>query len=138
VNQEHIRTPLEVFDDHLDKRCKGEFEADLLANYSRDVRMLVAGGVFHGHDGVRTLKRRLDDSLPNATFRYTGRTVAGDVALLIWTATSDRGQVEHGVDTFVVCEGRIVAQTIYYDVKAAEPDASRDPESGTIAPGTAD
>lgn len=111
------RSTAEVLRDHLDKRCRGEFDQDLRANYSPRVAMLVADGVYRGHDGVRALKRRLDRALPNPTFRYTARVVDGDVALLLWSATSDGGCVDDGADSFVIRDGAIVVQTIHYTVR---------------------
>ena len=111
------RTTLEVLTDHLEKRCAACFEDDLHRNYAEDVAMLVAQGVYRGHDGARSLHRRLHDDLPNPTFRYTTRVVNGEVALLEWTAEADGARVDDGADSFLIRDGRIVAQTIHYTVR---------------------
>jgi hypothetical protein len=46
--------------------------------------------------------------------------VDGNVAFLEWTAEGEGAGVRDGVDTFVVRDGKIVAQTIHYTVEPAE------------------
>ena len=114
------RSPAEVLEDHLEKALEGRVEEDLARNYAADVVVLMADGVHHGHDGVRELAALLQEQLPQSRFVYTATVVAGDVALLEWTARDDSGaRVEDGVDSFVIRDGRIRAQTIHYTVDSA-------------------
>ena len=81
--------------------------------------MLNGDGVFRGHEGVRQLKQRLDRDLPGARYRYQACVVDGEVAFLEWSAeAADGGGVCDGADSFVIRQGRIVAQTIHYTVRA--------------------
>jgi hypothetical protein len=112
------RPTTEVFDDHLERARRGDVEGDLERNYAPDVVVLSVYGVHRGHVGTRELADLLERQLPSAQFDYTLRLVEGDVALLEWTATADGARVEDGVDTFVVRDGRIVAQTIHYTVQS--------------------
>jgi hypothetical protein len=76
-------------------------------------------GVEHGHDGMRRMAELLRSQLPDCTFAYRLRIVAGEVAMLEWTADSPAGSVRDGVDSYVVWNGRIQAQTIHYSSRQA-------------------
>jgi len=43
---------------------------------------------------------------------YPVKAVDGEHALLHWSAQSASANVDLGVDTFVICDGRIVLQTV--------------------------
>lgn len=59
-------------------------------------------------------ERRVARSL-GRSFAFTARVVAGDVALLEWTASTSSGaRVQDPVDAFVIRGGRIPAYTIHY------------------------
>lgn len=110
------RTTADVLDDHLSRAGRGDVDGDLAANYSPDVVVVSNHGVEHGHEGARRLADLLARQLPGARFTYRLRLVADDVALLSWTAQADGARVDDGVDSFVVRNGRVVAQTIWYSV----------------------
>lgn len=109
-----------VFESHLALRLANDVEGDIAQNYSQDVVLMTCTGTFHGHDGVRASARELAGYLPEAKFTYVLRMVEGDVAYLVWTGQSAKGTVRDGVDTFVVREGKIVAQTIHYTVRPSQ------------------
>jgi len=113
------RPTSEVFDDHLERARQGDVEGDLEHNYAPDVVLLSVYGVERGRDGARRLADLLGRQLPSASFEYVLRQVEGEVALLEWTATAHGARVDDGVDSFVVRDGRIVAQTIHYTVRPA-------------------
>jgi hypothetical protein len=108
------RTPQDVFDDHLRLRSKADFETDLRRNYAEDVLLFCEVGVLRGHSAIRQSAKRLGLQLPGARFDFTTRDVAGEYAFLVWKARSDRFEVEDGADSFVIRDGRIVMQSIFY------------------------
>ena len=110
------RSTQQVVDDHLRLAMEGELEQDLARNYAQDVVVLSNWGVEHGHDGARRLAQLLQAQLPDSTFAYRLRMVERDVAMLQWTAESAAASVHDGVDSFVVRDGRITAQTIWYSL----------------------
>lgn len=110
------RSTREVFEDHLQLRVAGDLETDLTRNYAEDVVLICDAGVFRGRDAVRESARRLGLQLPGAKFEFTSEQVADEYALLIWKADSARFHVEHGADSFVIRDGRIRMQSIYYDL----------------------
>lgn len=107
-----------VIDDHLRRRHSGDLEGDLQSNYHSDVRLLSAEGVHHGHGGVRMLARVLRRYLPDGDYRYGQCLIDGEVSMLVWSGRCARENTDlhDGVDSFVVRDGRIAAQTIHYSV----------------------
>lgn len=111
------RSPGDVLEDHLRLADVGDWRTDLERNVSDDVVVLTGFGVFEGREQVRLLAELLEAQLPNASFEYMTVVVRGDVAFLEWRADTDGARVRDGVDTFVIRNGRIVAQTIHYTVE---------------------
>ena len=110
------RPPKEVLEDHWALADAGNLEEDLARNYAADVTFLTGFGTFHGHDGARTLYRRLNRLLPQARFSYRTRLVEGDLGFLEWSAQGQEAVVPDGADSYLVRDGRIVAQAIHYTV----------------------
>lgn len=109
------RTTQEVFDDHLRLRGQGDTEQDIERNYADDVVVLSGSGINHGHEGVRTTATILQKYMPGGSWRYPVRLVDGDYAFLQWEGRSAEGKVvTDGADSFVIRDGRIVFQAIYY------------------------
>lgn len=116
------RSAAKVLEDHLHESKYGSIEDDLARNYSDDLIVLIADGVFRGHDGLRQLGQRLRDELPDSTFEYKTQLVEGEVGFLEWTGRGGGFVVEDGADSYVIRDGKIVAQTIHYTVKPAPTD----------------
>lgn len=114
-----------VLRDHLDRREHGDLEGDLRANYAEDVIVLSKEGVFRGHEGVRAAAANLHRSLPDARYSYDLVRVCEEIGLLGWSARAATGaRTCQGVDSFVIRDGLIRAQTIHYDV-AGPPDGQK-------------
>ena len=111
------RTPEEVLQDHLDRRCPGDLEGDLRANYSAQLLVLWKDGVFRGKKGIRHTAPIWASNLPEAQVARDQLQVADGMALLSGSAcASNRAGTCHGADTFVIEDGKIVARTIPYKV----------------------
>jgi SnoaL-like domain len=110
------RTTKAVFEDHLSLAEKGVVEEDLARNYHADCVILINSGEYRGHDGARKLAAQLQQEMPEARFEYTTKLVSGRFAFLEWTGTSTTSTVQDGADSFVIENGKIVAQTIHYTV----------------------
>jgi hypothetical protein len=46
--------------------------------------VLTGRGIFHGHEGLRTLARMLAAELPTGSWNYRVRLVEGNAAFLEW------------------------------------------------------
>lgn len=110
------RSTKEVVEDHLRRRLVGDLEGDLARNYSEDVAVLSAVGIHRGHDGVRHLADILHTYLPDRGYQYRQVLCSGEVGMLQWTAEGPNIDVDDGADSYLVRDGRIVAQTIHYSV----------------------
>ena len=115
------RLPLEVFEEHLRLSNEGQFEKDINENFDPECVILTFKGVYRGHEGIRTLAKRLSAELPGAKFRYEAVLVEGDVGFLAWSAEANGVMVRDGADSFVFRRGKIVAQTIHYTLSVRGP-----------------
>lgn len=109
-----VRTTLEVIRSHLQCRVRGDVEADIELNYADDARVLCEDGVLLGAHGVRESARRLGAQLPDGHFEFEPLIVAGEHAMLVWRARSERWCIRHAADSFHVRRGLIVMQSIFY------------------------
>ena len=114
------RSTTEVLTDHLRLRAEGDVRTDLERNYAPDVVLLCEAGVFRGTVAVRASAHALGLELPNVRFEYRSVQVDGEFGFLRWTAESDRFRVQDGADSYVIRDGRIVMQTIYYHLESAD------------------
>src|SRR5919112_5650928 len=132
VKEDRIMEPLsspppqEVLHDPLNlaKHGGGEggfkrgLEEDIRRNVSEDIVILINWGTFHGHEGVRQLARMLGEELPeHRSFEYTYRAVEGRMAFLEGAYEDDKVMVRDGADSYLIENGKIVAQTIHYTVE---------------------
>jgi hypothetical protein len=113
------RSTRDVLEDHLAQRRAGSLQADLDRNHATDVVTLSAEGVHHGHDAIRSLAAILRGYLPEGEYNYRSLLVHGEVGMLQWSGrcAEDSTKVHDGVDTYVVKNGRIAAQTIHYSAQ---------------------
>ena len=114
----------DVLERHLRYRADGDLERDLRENYAPDVVLLSYEGVHHGHDGVRKLAAILGGYASEHHYQYDQLVVDGDHALLRWSAEGASPPIDLGVDSFVVRDGRILAQTIYFVTASARGPGS--------------
>jgi hypothetical protein len=127
VEDPSSRTTQGVLDDHLNvaEPFGGEgdverlVEEDLHRNVSEEVVVLTNRGTFRGHEGVRRSARMLisRDSPEQRCYEYTHKAVEGRMAFLGWAYEDDGVRARDGADSYLIEEGKIVAQTIHYTVE---------------------
>lgn len=118
IAQTRQRSAVEVLDDHLSESQTGSIEDDLARNDAQDLVVLTGRGVYRGHDGLKELAQLLEQELPHATFEYRTRLIEGEMGFLEWTARAAGAVVDDGADSYLIRDGRILAQTIHYTVKS--------------------
>src|SRR5690606_17653077 len=101
---------------HLRLADEGDLEGDLARNVAEDIVVFYEDGIYHGHAGVRQLAELLMQQLPNGSFEYSVKSVAGEFAFLEWTGRSATSIILDGADSFCIRDGKIIAQTIHYRV----------------------
>ncbi len=115
------RATKEVFEDHLATREAHDLAADIARNYAEDCVIMTRVGSFHGHAGITEIGERLQHELPGGTYQYNVRSVEGRMAFLIWSARAGETTVDDGADSFLIEDGKIKVQTIYYSLRRPGP-----------------
>ncbi len=111
------RTAREVFEDHLQLAQEGKLEMELERNNAEDIVLLTNYGTFHGREGVKEAAALLDKQLPNGTYDYKLKLCHGNMCFLHWTGDSDESYILDGADSYLIENGKIKIQTIFYTVK---------------------
>ncbi|MGC2182019.1 MAG: nuclear transport factor 2 family protein [Terriglobales bacterium] len=107
-----MSTTSDVLDQHL--KCFGENDLDgILADYSSDAVLFVPGKPLKGPNAIRPFFQTLfsEFAKPGASFSMRQQCVEGDYAYILWSAETADNSYEAATDTFVVRNGRIVAQS---------------------------
>jgi ketosteroid isomerase-like protein len=102
--------------DVLDRHLKSFGEGDLkgiLSDYSTGAVLFTPNGPLRGADAMRPFFQALiaEFGKPRATFSLKQQFVQGDSAYILWTAETADNVYEVATDTFVVRDGKIVAQS---------------------------
>jgi len=108
--------------DVLDHHLKSFAESDLdgiLADYSSEAVLFVPTGPLKGPDAIKPLFRALvaEFAKPGSAFKMQQRSIEGDHAYILWTAETADNSYEFATDTFVVRNGKIVAQSFAARIK---------------------
>ena len=102
----------DVLDQHL--KCFGENDLDgVLADYSSDAVFFVPGKRLRGPRAIKPFFQALfsEFAKPGASFSIQQRYVEGDYAYILWSAETADNLYDAATDTFVVRNGKIVAQS---------------------------
>ncbi len=105
-------TTNDVLDRHL--KCFGENNLDgVLADYSSDAVLLTPGGPLKGPDAIKPFFEAFfsEFAKPGTSFSMREQFVEGDYAFILWSAETADNSYEDAADTFVVQDGKIVAQS---------------------------
>jgi ketosteroid isomerase-like protein len=102
--------------DVVNRHLKYFGQADLkgtLSDYAPDAVMFTPNGTLRGPDAIRPLFQALiaEFGKPGASFNMKVQSVAGDYAYIVWSAETPDNVYELATDTFVVRDGKIVAQS---------------------------
>jgi ketosteroid isomerase-like protein len=102
--------------DVLDQHLKSFGDNDLngvLADYSLDAVLFIPGGSLKGPDAIKPFFQALLSEFrkPGASFSMRQQCVDGDYAYILWSAETADNSYETATDTFVVQNGKIVAQS---------------------------
>ena len=102
----------EVLDRHLKSFAEHDLDG-ILADYSSTAVLFVPTGRLTGPEAIKPLFEGLlaEFAKPGSSFTMLQRSVDGDHAYIVWTAETADNSYEFATDTFVVREGKIVAQS---------------------------
>ena len=107
-----MRSTKDVVANHL--KCFGEGDLQgILSDYAPDAVLFTPNAPLKGVDAMRPLFEAMiaDFGKPGASFSLKQQTVEGDCAYILWTGETADSAYELATDTFVVRDGRIIAQS---------------------------
>ena len=112
------RSTSDVLDRHLKAFAEDDVDG-LLADYSSDAVLFAPTGLLRGPNAIKPLFNALvaEFAKPGSSFTIEQRLVDGDHAYILWTAETADHWYEFATDTFVVRNGKIVAQSFAAKVK---------------------
>ena len=102
----------DVVDHHL--KCFGEGDLNgILSDYAPGAVLFTPDGPLRGTNSIRPLFQAMiaEFGKPGATFSMKQQSVEGDYAYILWAAETADNVYEVATDTFVVRDGKIVAQS---------------------------
>jgi len=102
----------DVLDHHL--KCFGEGDLKgILSDYAPGAVLFTPDGPLRGADAIRPLFQAMiaEFGKPGATFSMKQQSVEGDYAYILWATETADNVYEVATDTFVVRDGKIVAQS---------------------------
>ena len=102
----------EILEHHL-KCFLGLDLEGILADYAQDAILFTPLGTLKGRDSIHALFQTLfaEFSKPGFFAAMEGQFVEGEYAYILWNAQSADKTYETATDTFVIRDGKIVAQS---------------------------
>lgn len=102
----------DVLDRHLKCFAEGDL-AGILSDYAPSAVLFTPDGPLRGVDAIKPLFQTLiaEFRKPGTAFSMKQQFVEGDYAYILWTAETADNVYEVATDTFVVRDGKIVAQS---------------------------
>ena len=101
-----------VIDHHL--KCFGAGDLNgILSDYAPGAVFFTPAGLLRGEDEISSLFQAMiaEFGKPGAAFNLNQQFIEADYAHILWTAETADNVYELGTDTFVVRDGKIVAQS---------------------------
>ena len=107
-----MKSTSEVIDHHLKAFAQHDLDG-VLSDYAPSAAFFTERGLLKGLDTIRPVFQTLftEFGKPGAVFTMKQQIVQGDYAYILWAAETADNVYELGTDTFVVRDGKIVAQS---------------------------
>ena len=107
----------DVLDHHMKCVAEGDVKGSL-SDYAPGAVLFTPDGPIKGVDAIRPLFQAMaaEFGKPGAAFSIKQQFVEGDYAYILWTAETADNVYELGTDTFVVRDGKIVAQSFAFKI----------------------
>jgi ketosteroid isomerase-like protein len=102
----------DVVDNHLKSFGEGHLNG-ILSDYAPSAILFTPDGPLEGVDAIRPLFEDLlaEFAKPGSSFKLKHQSIKGDYAYILWTAETADNTYDLATDTFVVQDGKIVAQS---------------------------
>lgn len=107
-----MSTTTEILDNHLMRFGEGDLNG-ILSDYASMAILFTPDGPLVGVDAIRPLFEGLlaEFAKPGASFELKHWSIKGDYAYILWIAETADNSYDLATDTFVVRDGKIVAQS---------------------------
>jgi len=107
-----MSTTRQVLDNHLASFGRGDLDG-ILADYAPRAILFTPDGPLAGVEAIRPLFVGLlaEFAKPGASFALKHQSIDGEHAYILWTAETADNRYDLATDTFVVRDGKIVAQS---------------------------
>lgn len=108
---------------HLQAFRAGDVDA-IMADYPADAMLITPHGVLKGHEQIRALFTQIfTDMFPpdSTSLEILQQVIEGEIAYILWSGRSAHYTAPLGTDTFVMRDGKIVAQTFAAHLEAKQP-----------------
>ena len=117
-----MATTSEILDRHLQAFLQRDLHG-ILADYSPDSVLFTPAGTLKGPLEMQPLFEGLiaEFGKPGSSFTMHHRAIQGDHAYILWTGETADNSYELATDTFVIRDGRIVAQSFAAKIKPKRP-----------------
>ena len=102
----------DILNNHL--KCFGEGDLNgILSDFAPGAVLFAMDKTLMGADAIKPFFQAMiaEFGKPGATFSLKQQSIEGDYAYIRWTAETADNVYELGTDTFVVRDGKIVAQS---------------------------
>lgn len=107
-----------VLNNHLSSFGSGDVDG-ILSDYTDHSAIILPGAVLHGKEEIRGLFNALvaEFSQEGVEFNLIESRVENNIAYIVWNARTPDNIYRFASDTFVVEDGKIVLQTVAFDVE---------------------
>jgi ketosteroid isomerase-like protein len=107
-----MQSTKDVLDHHLSCFGEGNLEG-ILADYSSDAILFMPTGPLRGIPAIKPIFQAIfaEFGQPGTSFVLHQRWVEGNYAFILWAAETADNHYDAATDTFVVQDGKIVAQS---------------------------
>ena len=97
---------------HLQAFGNGDVDA-IMTDYDEAAVLIMPDGPLRGTVEIRSAFESLLADLPpgSTTLEVSKQIVEGEIAYIVWSGESEKLKIPFATDTFVVRDGKIVAQT---------------------------
>ena len=96
---------------HLQAFGSGDVDA-IMSDYDDASVLIMPDGPLRGRAEIRSgFEALLADLPPGSTIEVSKQIVEGEIAYIVWSGESEKVKIPFATDTFVVRDGKIVAQT---------------------------
>jgi len=112
VSDELTRETTEILDRQNLYFVKGDVD-ELMKDFSEQAKVFTPDGVLEGLDNIKNFYTEVTTNVlpPGSDFKISRQEVRGQIAYIVWSAESKNYRFPLGTDTFVIKDGKIIAQT---------------------------